>query len=475
MCEEEPSIVSPIGLVPKSNGGHRLIHDCSQPPGKSLNDYAVEFDKYSYESVDTAVSHLKQDYYMAKVDIKAAYRSVAIHPSSYQATGLTWLLGGRTVHMVDKRLPFGARASPTIFHRISQFVKRAMERRGHHMVVAYQDDFLVMGRTYDGCLAAWLDLINLLLSLGFDINYDKLEAPCKQIVFLGVGLDSENMELSLPEEKVDDISGIIDNFLGRKRVNKRQLQSLAGKLNYAAKVIRGGRTFLRRVFDSIGGLRRPFHKVRVQGALRKDLLWWQQCMRHFNGVAACIQAENAASIMADACNVGAGAFCDGNFMYARWDTDYPQFASAHINNREVAAAALAVMGWADHLRNRTVYIYTDNQCARAVINKCASRDSSVMALLRDMFWCSAAYNFHVVAVYVPGARNAIADAASRLHEHGQLISLESLINEWYSVHTGLQDAFSLFSLCNHMSLSTLCCIFPQVQEWQRLRKRWTLS
>jgi hypothetical protein len=49
--------------------------------------------------------------------------------------------------------------------------------------------------------------------------------------------------------------GIISEFMGRARATKRQLQSLAGKLCHAAKVIRGGRTFLRRLFSCISKLK----------------------------------------------------------------------------------------------------------------------------------------------------------------------------------------------------------------------------
>ncbi len=90
---------------------------------------------------------------MAKVDLKAAYRHVPIHPSSQRATSLKWTFAqGHTVYMFDAKLPFGARASPTIFHRITQAVKRMLQRRGHEAVVVFHDDFLVIGRTYDECL-----------------------------------------------------------------------------------------------------------------------------------------------------------------------------------------------------------------------------------------------------------------------------------------------------------------------------------
>ena len=41
VCDSKPNLISPLGTIPKSTGGIRLIHDCSRPLGNSLNDYAT--------------------------------------------------------------------------------------------------------------------------------------------------------------------------------------------------------------------------------------------------------------------------------------------------------------------------------------------------------------------------------------------------------------------------------------------------
>ncbi len=79
-CASKPDVISALGAVPKSDGGIQLIHDLSLPVGKSVNDYLPEMDKCTYESVDKA--NLLTPHYMAKVDMKAAYRHVPIHHSS---------------------------------------------------------------------------------------------------------------------------------------------------------------------------------------------------------------------------------------------------------------------------------------------------------------------------------------------------------------------------------------------------------
>ena len=113
-----------MGAVPKTDSDDiRLIHDCSRPYGKSVNDYANP-DSFSFNTVDTACEHIHKGYYMAKIDLKSAYRSVGIHPSQYQFAGLQWQFEGQyaPTYMVDTRLMFGASQAVGIFHRLSNSI-----------------------------------------------------------------------------------------------------------------------------------------------------------------------------------------------------------------------------------------------------------------------------------------------------------------------------------------------------------------
>ena len=109
----------------------RLIHDCSQPPYRAVNDYATN-PSFSFQTLKDATQLIKPGSFLAKVDLKSAYRSVRIHPSNYEATGLKWQFSGTTqpTYMYDTRLPFGAKKAPIVFHRLTQSVRRMMRRKG---------------------------------------------------------------------------------------------------------------------------------------------------------------------------------------------------------------------------------------------------------------------------------------------------------------------------------------------------------
>ena len=80
-------------------------------------------------------------------------------------------------------------------------------------------------------------LLKLLRYLGFGINYSKVEGPKQCIIFLGIVLDSINMTLRLSEKRINDLLQDITNIYSKSKVSKRQLMSIAGKLNWATQVI----------------------------------------------------------------------------------------------------------------------------------------------------------------------------------------------------------------------------------------------
>ena len=129
ISDGKPTIVSALGAIPKPDSSEvRLIHDCSRPPGRGLNDY-IQSQSFKFQTLDD-VKLLRPNYFMAKSDLRHAYRSVPIHLSNFAATGLKWQFAGDNhfTYFYDTRLPFGAKSSPEIFHRLTQSVRRMMVR-----------------------------------------------------------------------------------------------------------------------------------------------------------------------------------------------------------------------------------------------------------------------------------------------------------------------------------------------------------
>lgn len=184
--------------------------------------------------------------------------------------------------MVDTKLPFGCKKACQIFQTLSDSIAGMLKRK-NVTVVNYLDDILIISKDK---ASNWLDLdttINLLVKLGLDINWDKVSPPAQQVNFLGISIDSVGRTLTLPSEKLNALRVKLGEWQSKGRASKRELLSLAGHLNWACRVVRGGRTFMRRLLDQAARLRCNHHRARINGETRKDLSWWCSGLTLFHG------------------------------------------------------------------------------------------------------------------------------------------------------------------------------------------------
>ena len=60
---------------------------------------------------------------------------------------------------------------------------------------------------------------------------------------MGIEIDSVQMKLQLPEDKLERVKMLVAEWRGRRSYKKRELESLIGHLFHACKVVRPGRRF----------------------------------------------------------------------------------------------------------------------------------------------------------------------------------------------------------------------------------------
>ena len=436
ITQNKPTVVSALGAIPKQDSSEiRLIHDCSRPHGEAVNDY-IESESFQFQKLDDAVKLLKPGYYMAKIDLRHAYRSIPIHPDNYRATGCKWRFTGDSsdTYFIDTRLPFGAKSSPIIFHRITQAVRRMMARRGFPDIIVYLDDFLVVGKDKHQCQLAFDTLRNLLIDLGFSISEHKLIPPTQRLTFLGIELDTVTCSMRLPQDKQHQLQQVIAKFQTMKRASKKQLQRLAGKLNFACKVVHGGRTFLRRILDTMNSMSQSA-KFKLHKDFKEDLNWWAQFLTVFNGTRLFLDEIPTVDVVTDACGLAAAGYFRGDWFYHNFASDSPPWKNFHINHKETLAIILAAKRWATSWANQRIIIHSDNQAAVQIINKGTTANELMMRELRELFWLSATNNFHIVAVYLEGSKNSLADAISRLHDPRHLQTFYAILCEQFPVAT----------------------------------------
>ena len=434
IVDERPLIVSALGAIPKPDGGVRLIHDASRPTGRGLNDYAVR-DPVIFQTVDDAIGNLEPGSYQAVVDLKSAYRVCAVRPDHWQYTGLQWTFSGgppRPTYMEDTRLGFGFRKSVPGFHRVTRAVIEIMRSKGYSGICVLLDDFHISASTYDECLLKMNVLLRVLRQLGFWINYSKIQMPSKRVKFLGVILDTDKMAAELPLGKVQELHKELQRVYSARKVSRKELERLCGRINWASRVVLGGRYHVRRILDVMATLKKPWYRTRVTGEMKRDIEFWLKYLPEFNGCVEFVQTSCArppVTVFCDASLAACGALCDdGAWFHHPWSPSEHDKLT-HINFKEAATFSVAAELWAPSWRGKRVHFITDNTAARGMLRKGSSSDPETMRSLRDLFWLSVQHNFHISVSWIPGI-SQLADPASRLNEPGMAEKLQTLFSHY---------------------------------------------
>ena len=320
--------INRVGVIPKGHatGKWSMITDLSFPPGASVNDgIDPELCTLSYVTVDQVAAiadELGRGALLAKVDIEAAYHLIPVHPDDRPLLAMQW----RNRVYVDAQLPFGLRSASKIFTTVADGLEWIAKQRGSGLIEHYLDDYILMGGPNDDSCQRGLDsLISTCGELGVPLARHKQEGPCTQLTFLGIEMDTVHGCLRLPVEKLDRLKRLLEEWNDRKACTRRELESLVGSLNHACKVVRPGRSFLRRMLDllrrsSAGAAPRPHHHIRLNREFRSDLQWWRSFARDWNGVSYLKdQAQATVQVVSDASgNWGCGAWWEGAWFHLQW-------------------------------------------------------------------------------------------------------------------------------------------------------------
>ena len=268
----EAGFLSNIFLVPKKDGGQRQVINL-----KALNQL-VNTEHFKMEGIHMVKDLLKPRDWLAKVDLKDAYFTIPIHRAHrrylrFQALGITY-------HFTC--LPFRLSSAPWVFTKTLKPILAFLREMGMRLV-AYIDDILILAKSKEMPLDHVEALLYLLECLGFVINKEKsVLAPNQTVEFLGLTVDSVNMELRLPLQKIKMIR-VESRKLLREEGTARALARLLGKMNATACVVPPVPLFYCHLQMALAdALEKNVHnydsRVILPTACQEELNWWDTQM-----------------------------------------------------------------------------------------------------------------------------------------------------------------------------------------------------
>lgn len=414
--------LSPIGIVAKKDGGWRLIHHLSFPEGSSVNDFIdPDYCTVHYTPFDEVlemIANLGTDSFLAKMDVKSAFRLLPVHPADQELLGFKF----NNQFYYDMCLPMGCSISCALWEKFASFLEWVtITKTGKDTLGHYLDDFIFAAKDIEGCKLLMSSFQNTCRDFGIPLAEEKTVGPKKSLVFLGIEIDTEKMVISIPEDKTIALKHSISQILGKSKITLKILQSLVGTLNFCAKAIPAARAFNRRFCDAMCGIKHPSHFIRVNEGMKSDLRVWLSFLEQFNGSLNFLEinwlSDFDLHLYTDSAGnpqLGCGVYLQGQWAYFQWPHEWQNTdIISDITFLELIPIVLAVMLFKSHFHNKKIMFHTDNIALVAILNKKTSKSKRVMQLVRPLVLYAMINNTYFKSRHISGCNNSIADSISR--------------------------------------------------------------
>lgn len=414
--------ISPLGLVEKKNShDFRLIHHLSYPKNESVNDFIdpkLCYVKYSsFDEAVAIVQELGHGCLLGKSDLKNAFRLLPVAVEDFDQLGFCF----NNNYYFDKALPFGCSISCATFEKFATFLEFAVRRRSPvGSLLHYLDDFLFGGkRNTQDCQIIMNHFQTCMSIMGVPVANEKTEGPTTVLCFLGLELDSNEMVVRVPIEKVHEIIQKIQAVLPKRKITLKAMQSLIGVLQFACRAIVPGRPFCRRLINSTCGVLSPYHHIRVTQNVKKDLQMWLTFFKQYNGISVFhdrfwISSADVELYSDSAGSSGLGIYFAGKWSYATWPAEWHESGlTRDITVLELFPILVSLYLWGHELRNKKILFNCDNAAVVYAVNTMTSKSDKVMTLLRALTLKCLRLNVVAKAKHIPGKYN-LTDSLSRL-------------------------------------------------------------
>ena len=264
-----------------------------------------------------------------------------------------------------------------------------------------------------------------------------------KIKYLGIIIDTVNMQLSIGNDKVDRVLTCVAELKDKRWCSRKTLEQTAGLLAHCATVVKGGRTFTRRIYNLLRDTDSSCKRLRLTDLAMADLTWWSTFLITFNGKAMMFPKDcEVVTLVTDASSSGFGGHSDWDHFYGFWKDETqacPHQARCpvdevfydHINVGELWPVLVGVQRQCASWRNCIVNVVTDNTQVYHALRTGRGKNYSTMGWLRELFWLTSFFNIYIRPSWICSADNVLADALSRLKNQDCVAICDHLIDGFH--------------------------------------------
>jgi len=290
--------------------------------------------------------------------------------------------------------------------------------------MAYMDDFIIIGHSHQQALEHTTRTLSILDQLGWQVNFKKSNlTPSQSKEFLGLLINTTGPpSFKVPPRKSHalrhDIDRLLCLFRQQGQVPVQKLAAVIGQGVALTKAILPAKLILCNTYHDIAQRANWNSLIPLSAATILDLEDWRHGLSTWNGRLANLRPCNVL-LNTDASLTGWGASLGATLnssthTSAGW---WPPSKQPHINVLKITAVHNALKSFLPLLQGKAVWIRCDNIATVAHLNHMGGRSppmNNVMCAIHQL--CKSSH-IQLMATYLPGADNMVADHLSRLWPH----------------------------------------------------------
>ena len=464
-----PHTVSAIACIVKLEPYKvRLVVDSTRA---GLNDLMARLPCLM-DDIDAVVPQLRRGDWLSKLDIADAFYCWPLAPEDCDFMGVRHPRTGEAYRF--RFCAMGTRQSPAVQQAWALAIKAMLNLEGltycdplapegsptsFSALGAFLDDFLLRHAAHLTEWEALLQFLSALLRLedyGIPVKWSKNAWPARAQEYTGLLIDTLAGTLSLTPTRRERLRATLRALLPLParlpaRLLRGDVASTTGKLQFACFVVLEGQAHLLHLYTSrdclpgwaqppsLRAAWQPDVECTLSCAGGEELAWWllrlaRPCTRRLfweTEQGGCLWSTAHLPrlppddtldlftgpfevVTSDASGLGGGAWWRHERLHHTFTAEERTGAFNSSNMRELAMAPVGAHHWAEAWRDRRVLWRFDNQAAVGAINKRASMAPHFNALVLDMLAATVPRGIEVLARYIPGELNTLADGISRL-------------------------------------------------------------
>ena len=380
---------SPVVMVPKPDGTTRVCIDY-----RKLNGLTKK-DAHPLPKIDEMLDHLKDTRVFSTMDLLSGFHQVPLTEDSIPKTAFTSHMG--LYEYV--RMPFGLCNAPATFQRL---VEKIFSKIMWRFVMLYIDDIIIFSKNITEHFEHLTEVLDILQKHQLQAKLSKCKFFKSQLTFLGHQVTPEGI---LPlAENVKTVQGLkepetlkeLRSFLGMTAYYRKFIENYAGKARPLTRLLKKDEAMI------IGPEQRKAIDQLKSDLSTPPILKYPDYDRRFH-VITDASKEKIGHVITQQ--------YDKKFHPIRYGGRQLNAAEKNytISEKEALALLHAIRKNHAYLHGRDFTVHTDHLPLK---NLMTAHDPT--GRLARWFLTLQQYNFEIK--YLPGEKNQVADALSRLNE-----------------------------------------------------------